>query len=145
MLNEEQALLPQELLDDLVLSMEKRCETTITAELAEKRPHLQKKKILFHQDNAPSHTSSVAMAKINELVFELLDHPPYSPDLAPSDFFLFPHLKFALGGHRFSSNKEQYSLRKQLFWRERHRVLFLRVTEMGASLGEVCRVTRRQC
>ncbi|XP_065658445.1 histone-lysine N-methyltransferase SETMAR-like [Hydra vulgaris] len=45
-------------------------------QLAEKWPHLQKKKILFHQDNAPSHTSSVAMAKIHELRFELLDHPP---------------------------------------------------------------------
>src|SRR5436189_5963504 len=64
------------------------------------------KKILFHQDNAPSHTSAVAMAKIHELRFELLDHAPYSPDLAPSDFFLFPQLKFALGGQRFSSNEE---------------------------------------
>jgi len=78
----------------------------LEAELAEKRPHLQKKKILFHQDNAPSHTSVVAMAKIHELRFELLDHPPYSPDLAPSDFFLFPHLKIAVGGQRFSSNEE---------------------------------------
>ena len=67
---------------------------------------MQKKKILFHQDNAPSHTSAVAMAKIHELRFELLDHPPYSPDLAPSKFILFPHLKIALGGQRFSSNEE---------------------------------------
>ncbi|GFY18111.1 histone-lysine N-methyltransferase SETMAR [Trichonephila clavipes] len=35
----------------------------LTAELAEKRPYLQKKKILFHQDNSPSHTIAVAMAK----------------------------------------------------------------------------------
>ncbi|GFY25144.1 histone-lysine N-methyltransferase SETMAR [Trichonephila clavipes] len=70
----------------------------LKAELVEKRPHLQKKKILFHQDNAQSHTSAVAMAKIPELRFELLDHPSYSPDLAPSNFFLFPHLKIALGG-----------------------------------------------
>ena len=76
------------------------------AEFAGKRPHLQKKKILFHQDIAPSHTSAVSIAKILELRFELLDHPPYSPDLDPSDFFLFPHLKIALGEHRFSSNEE---------------------------------------
>ncbi|GFT30614.1 histone-lysine N-methyltransferase SETMAR [Trichonephila clavipes] len=68
----------------------------LKTELAEKRPHLQKKKILFHQDNAPSHTSKVDMAKIHELRFELLDHPPYSSDLAPSDFTLLPHLKIAL-------------------------------------------------
>jgi hypothetical protein len=31
-----------------------------------------------------------------------LDHPPYSPDLAPCNFWLFPKLKTALKGHRFS-------------------------------------------
>jgi len=36
----------------------------------------------------------------------LLSHPPYSPDLASSDFFLFPNMKKWLGGKRFSSNKE---------------------------------------
>jgi len=38
-------------------------------EIKEKRPHLAKKKVLFHQDNAPVHTSIIAMAKINELKF----------------------------------------------------------------------------
>ena len=46
------------------------------------------------------------MAKINELRFELLPHPPYSPDLAPSDFYLFPNFKRWLQGQRFSSNEE---------------------------------------
>ena len=78
----------------------------LKTELTGKRPHLQKKKILFHQDNAPSHTSAVAIAKILELQLELLDHPPYSPDLATRDFFLFPHIKIALGGQRFSSDEE---------------------------------------
>ena len=78
----------------------------LKTELAEKWPHWQKKKILFHQDNASSHTPAVPMAKIHELRLELLDHPPYSPDLAPSDFFLFPHIRIALGGQRFSSNEE---------------------------------------
>jgi len=36
----------------------------------------------------------------------LLEHPPSSPDLAPSDFYLFPKLKFFLAGLRFSSNQE---------------------------------------
>jgi histone-lysine N-methyltransferase SETMAR len=75
-------------------------------EIKQKRPHLVKKKVLFHQDNAPSHTSAVSMAKIHELRYELLPHPPYSPDLAPSDFFLFPNLKKWLGGKRFTSNEE---------------------------------------
>ena len=78
----------------------------LKAELTEKWPHLQKNKILFHLDNEPSHISAVAMAKIHELQFELLDYPPYSPDLAPNDFFLFSHLKIVLGGQRFLSNEK---------------------------------------
>ncbi|GBP64531.1 Histone-lysine N-methyltransferase SETMAR [Eumeta japonica] len=53
-------------------------------DLKQKRPHLAKKKVLFHQDNARVHTCLVTMAKIHELRYELLPHPAYSPDLAPS-------------------------------------------------------------
>jgi len=41
-----------------------------------------------------------------QLGYELIPHPPYSPDLAPYDFFLFPNLKTWLGGKKFSSNEE---------------------------------------
>jgi len=40
-------------------------------------------------------------------MYELLEHPPYSPDLAPSDFHLFPNLKKFVVGKRFGSNEEQ--------------------------------------
>ena len=46
------------------------------------------------------------MVKLNELSFELLPHPPYSPDLAPSDYWLFADLKKMLQGKRFGSNEE---------------------------------------
>jgi hypothetical protein len=62
--------------------------------------------VLFHQDNAPVHTSLIAMSKIQQLKFELLRHPPYSPDLAPCDFHLFPNLKKWLGGKRFANDNE---------------------------------------
>src|SRR5436190_22178427 len=78
----------------------------LSDEIKKKRAHLAKKKVLFHQDNAPVHTSVIAVAKINELNFELLPHAPYSPDLAPSDYFLFPNLKKWLGGKRFANNEE---------------------------------------
>ena len=52
-------------------------------EIGEKRLQIKKKKVLFHQDNAPCHKSLATMAKLNELSFEFLPHPPYSPDLAP--------------------------------------------------------------
>ena len=48
------------------------------------------KGVLFHQDNAPAHKSVVAMAALCDCGFELVDHPPYSPDLAPSNHFCPP-------------------------------------------------------
>lgn len=42
----------------------------------------------------------------SELGFELLPHPPYSPDLAPSDYYLFANLKKMLAGKRYGSNEE---------------------------------------
>jgi histone-lysine N-methyltransferase SETMAR len=65
-----------------------------------------KRKIIFHQDNAPAHKSVLAMGKLRDLLYELLEHSPYSPDLASSDFNLFPKLKLFLAGQRFSSNQE---------------------------------------
>ena len=75
-------------------------------EIAAKRPHMKKKKILFHQDNAPCHKFMKTMVKFNELGFDLLPHPPYSPDLAPSDYWLFADLKKMLQGKKFGSNEE---------------------------------------
>lgn len=62
--------------------------------------------VLFHHDNAPAHTSAVAVATIHDCGFQLLPHPPYSPDLPPSDFHLFPYLKKALAGKRFVSDND---------------------------------------
>ena len=56
--------------------------------------------VLLRQDNAPAHTSAVAMAAIRECGFELLSQPPYSPDLAPSDYHVFRSLKDSLRGQR---------------------------------------------
>ena len=75
------------------------------ADLEKKRPHLAKKKVLFHHDNEPAHTSAVATAKLVESGYELLTHPPYSPDLATCDFFLFSNLKKSLAGQKFESNE----------------------------------------
>ena len=46
------------------------------------------------------------MEKLRDLHYELLEHPPYPPDLAPSDFYLFLKHKLFLAGQRFSSNQE---------------------------------------
>ena len=78
-------------------------------ELIKKRRGKVTRGVLLHQDNAPPHTSQVAKAAIQESGFELIDHPPYSPDMAPSDYFLFPNLKSCLRGKRFESNYDVIS------------------------------------
>ena len=74
--------------------------------IKEKRRGKIRRGIMLHQDNAPVHTSRVAMDAVREYGYELLPHPPYSPDLAPSDFHLFPRLKKHLRGRRFDDDGE---------------------------------------
>jgi len=62
--------------------------------IREKRPGLQKKKSSFIRTIHPSRKVFWSIGKLRDLHYELLEHPPYSPDLAPSDFYLFPKLKF---------------------------------------------------
>jgi hypothetical protein len=51
------------------------------------------KGVLFLHDNAPAHRALATQKKLVYLVFQSLDHPPYSPDLAPTVYHLFPGLK----------------------------------------------------
>ena len=46
------------------------------------------------------------MDAVDQNGYELKRHPAYSPDLAPSDYFLFPNLKKDIRGHHFRSNEE---------------------------------------
>ena len=59
----------------------------------EKRRGKLSKGVLLQQDNASIHTCKVAMDAVERNGNELIPHPAYSPNLAPSDFFLFPNLK----------------------------------------------------
>ena len=64
------------------------------------------KGVLFLHDNAPAHRALVTQKKLACLSFQCLDHPPYSPDLAPSDYHLFPGLKTQLKVRHFSYDAE---------------------------------------
>ncbi|KAG5311526.1 SETMR methyltransferase, partial [Acromyrmex insinuator] len=58
--------------------------------IKQKRPELiNRKGVVFHHDNARPHTSLMTRQKLRELSWEVLMHPPYSPDLALSDYHLF--------------------------------------------------------
>ena len=60
----------------------------------------------FFSGTMPSDTSHVAMAAARQRGFELLNHPPYSPDLAPSEFYLFPKLKSVLRGRVYDTDSD---------------------------------------
>jgi len=70
--------------------------------VTEKRPELVGNFIL-HQDNAPPHKVRIVTEFLVEQGIETLRHPPYSPDLAPSNFWLFDTLKLSLRGRQFPS------------------------------------------
>ncbi len=57
--------------------------------------------VWFYHDNARPHTANATAVKLAD--FHWVPHPPYSPDLAPCDFFLFPFLKKHLRGIEFES------------------------------------------
>lgn len=72
--------------------------------LRKKRPDIDLDKVIFHQDNAPAHRANSTLLEISLLGFELLQHPPYSPDLAPMDFRVFPEVKKMLRGKHFDTS-----------------------------------------
>ena len=64
------------------------------------------KGVLLQQDSARVHTCKVAVDAVEQNGYELIPHPAYSPDLAASDFFLFPNLKKDIRGLHFRSDEE---------------------------------------
>lgn len=68
---------------------------------------VNRKRVLLQHDNAPAHTAKLTKAKIQELNgVEVLPHPAYSPDLAPSDYGLFRSMAHFLNGRRFNTFDE---------------------------------------
>ncbi|KAG5331644.1 MOS1T transposase, partial [Acromyrmex charruanus] len=80
---------------------------TLRERVRKKRSELWKNKSwILHQDNAPAHNALSVKRYLAARGTPVLEHAPYSPDLAPCDFFLFPKIKSALKGIRFESMEE---------------------------------------
>ena len=61
---------------------------------------------MLHHDNAPAHASLLIRSYLAKYQTPVVPHPPYSPDLAPADFSLFPKLKTTLKGRCFQTIEE---------------------------------------
>ena len=93
-------------------------------EMKEKRPELATcKGAIFNQDNARPHTSLVTRKKLLKLGWEVMPHPPCSPDLAPSNYHLFRSLQSHLNEKTFDSNEavqneliQFFASKKQTFY-----------------------------
>jgi histone-lysine N-methyltransferase SETMAR len=76
--------------------------------LREKRPEYAERhrKVILLHDNARLHVAVAVKNYLETLKWDVLPHPAYSPDLAPSDYHLFRSMQNALAGHRFTSSVE---------------------------------------
>ena len=76
-------------------------------DIRRKRPELWRDgNWVLHHDNAPAHSALKTREFFGCTNTIVAPHPPYSPDLAPCDFFLFPKMKFKLKGRRFDTVEE---------------------------------------
>lgn len=79
----------------------------LNIEIIKTRPELANRKgVVFLHDNATPHTSLAARQKLLELKWDVLLHPPYSPDLAPTDYYLFRSLQNFLNGKNFKNEED---------------------------------------
>ncbi|UYV71458.1 hypothetical protein LAZ67_8003324 [Cordylochernes scorpioides] len=90
------------------INSDRYCETLkkLRRAIQNKRRGMLTKGVRFHHDNARSHTTHQTTALIKEFGWELVSHPLYSPDVAPSDFPFFPEWKKNLGGTQFQDDDE---------------------------------------
>jgi hypothetical protein len=92
----------------------------------------------------PPHTARTTQERIRELQWELLEHPPYSLDLAPSDFYLFGPLKYHLGCRRLADDEEvEAEVRKWL--RQAKRLPCCGFRRTGKATGQVYQRWWRIC
>ncbi|KAG6803357.1 Ammar1 transposase [Apis mellifera caucasica] len=96
--------------------------TKLNNAVEEKRPELTNRKgVVFHRDDARPHASLITRQKLLELGWDVLPHPPYSPDLAPSDYFLFRSLQNSLNGKNFNNDDDIKSYLIQFFANKNHK------------------------
>jgi transposase len=82
------------------------CRDNILAALTQLQPEDDGRKLVIHADNTKIHTAQKIQTFCEENGLGLAPRPPCSPDLAPSDFFLFGYVKEHLKRMAFPSYEE---------------------------------------
>ncbi|GFV71465.1 mariner Mos1 transposase [Trichonephila clavipes] len=115
------------------INADRYCETLnkLRRAIQNKRRGMLTKGVRFHHDNARPHTANRTTALVERFGWEMVSHPPYSPDLAPSDFHLFPELKKTLAEPN-SRQMKRCKTRLLIFTRTGGRVLSLWFEKVGA-------------
>jgi histone-lysine N-methyltransferase SETMAR len=92
----------------ITITSETHCETLkkLCRAIQNKRRGMMMAGVVLLHDNAHPHIAACTQALLQQFCWDLFDHPPYSPDLAPSDFHLFTWMKVWLGTQRFNMNEE---------------------------------------
>jgi len=114
--NSEHVVLADFLEKETTINSHHYMETLTTLKRRIKWIGIRNEKLL--QQNARPHTSAATRDEIQRLEFSVLPHSPYSPDLFPSDFHLFPKLKEHLKGQCFSCNEKVKSAVRKWFQKQ---------------------------
>jgi histone-lysine N-methyltransferase SETMAR len=90
------------------ITSEVYCETLnkLRRSIQSKRRGMLTKGVVLLHDNARPHTAARTKALLQQFNWEIFEHPPYSPGLAPSDYHLFTKMKVWLANERFKTNEE---------------------------------------
>jgi Transposase. len=75
----------------------------------------------LRHDNAPAHASLIVWQFLASTKMTVIPHPPYSPDLATCDFFLFPKMNLKLKGWLFTALKRS-RMNCRMYWRHWHKI-----------------------
>ena len=119
------------------------CLPFVLAAVAEKRPQTTHRGLLLHHDNAAAQRAAATQDFLNAERSQQLDHPPYSPDLALCDFFVFPVVKSKLCGMRLNTPDlavhavlEHIEATPQLEWASMFQRWFHRMQKCIDTAGE---------
>ena len=78
----------------------------LKARICRVRPDLDMSKVLLQHDNARPHTSIRTREVLASFGWTTIPHPPYSPDLAPSDYHLFAPVKDSISGVHYTDDDQ---------------------------------------